>query len=77
MPQTVQNLLSVESDMNHKQLKPFMVSYVDANYEDVHDRLVLAQSERHAIKVVLETYEDAKFVFNSKAVTKTPQTEAA
>ena len=63
--------------MDDKQLKTFMVSYVNANYEDVHDELVLAQSEPHAIKVVLETYEDARFVFNSKAVTGTPQTEAA
>ena len=62
--------------MDDKQLKPFTVSYVNANYEDEHDKLVLTQSEPHAIKAVLETYEDAKFVFNSKAVTKTPQTEA-
>ena len=66
----------MESNMNDNQLKPFMVNYVNANYEDVLDKLVLAQSEPHAIKVVLETYEDTKFVFNSKAVTKTPQTEA-
>ena len=63
--------------MDDKQLKPFMVSYVNAHYEDVHDQLVFARSEPHAIIVVLETYEDAKFVFNSKAVTETLQTEAA
>jgi len=77
MPQTVQILFSMENNMNDKQLKPYMVSYVNANYEDLHDKLVLLQSEPHAIKVVLEKYEDSKFVFNSKAVTKTPRTEAA
>ena len=63
--------------MNDNQLKPFKVSYVNAHYEDVHNKVVLAHSEPHAIKVVLETYEDAKFVFNSKAVNETLQTGVA
>ena len=63
--------------MSAPQLKPYFVSYVNAHYEDVHDQLVFAYSERHAIKIVLETYKDAKFVFDSKAVSETLETEAA
>ena len=63
--------------MSARQLKPYYVSYVNAHYEDVHDQLVFAYDEPHAIKTVLETYEDAKFVFDSKAVAETLETEPA
>ena len=63
--------------MEMEQLKPYFVSYVNAHYEDVHDQLVFAYNEPHAIKFVLETYEDAKFVFDSKEVAKTLRTKAA
>ena len=60
-----------------QQLKPYFVSYVNAHYEDVHDQLVFAYNEPHAIKFVLKTYEDAKFVFDAKEVAETLHTEAA
>ena len=63
--------------MTLPQLKPYLVSYVNAQYEDVHDQLVFAYDEPHAIKTVLETYEDAKFVFDSKAVAEILETEPA
>ena len=63
--------------MSVPQLKPYLVDYVNAHYEDVHDQLVFAYDEPHAIKTVLETYEDAKFVFDTKAVAETLETEAA
>ena len=63
--------------MKVQQLKSYFVSYVNAHYEDVHDQLVFAYNEPHAIKFVLETYEDAKFVFDSKEVAETLHNEAA
>ena len=63
--------------MKVQQLKPYFISYVNAHYEDVHDKLVSAYNEPHAIKFVLETYEDAKFVFHTKEVAETLHTEAA
>ena len=63
--------------MSVPQLKPYLVGYVNAHYEDVHDQLVFAYDEPHAIKTVLEIYEDAKFVFDTKAVAETLETEAA
>ena len=63
--------------MEMQQLKSYFVSYVSAHYEDIHDQLVFAYNEPHAIKILLETYEDAKFVFHSKEVAETLHTEAA
>ena len=63
--------------MEVQQLKPYFVSYVNAHYEDVHDQLVFAYNEPQAIKFVLETYKDAKFVFDSKEVAETFHTKAA
>jgi hypothetical protein len=39
---------------------------VNKHYEDVDDQLVFAYDEAHATKIVLETYQDAKFVFQSR-----------
>ena len=63
--------------MKVQQLKYFFFSYVNAHYEDVYNQLVFAYNESHAIKIVLETHEDAKFVFDSKEVAKNLHTEAA
>ena len=60
-----------------QQLKSCFVSYVNAHYEDVHEQLVFAYNEPHAIKIVLETYEDTKFVFDSKEVADTLHNDAA
>ena len=49
-------------------LKPYLIGYVNANYEDVDDQLVFAYDEAHATKIVLETYQDAKFVFQSRPI---------
>ena len=48
-------------------LKPYLIGYVNKHYEDVDDQLVFAYDEAHATKIVLETYQDAKFVFQSRA----------
>ena len=63
--------------MKVQKIKSYFVSYVNENYEDVHDQLVFAYNEPHAIKVVLETYKDAKFVIDSKEVAETLHTDAA
>ena len=49
-------------------LKPYLIGYVNAHYEDVDDQLVFAYDEAHATKIVLETYQDAKFVFQSRPI---------
>ena len=41
---------------------------MNENYEDVDDQLVFAYDEAHATKIVLETYQDAKFVFQSRPI---------
>ena len=47
-------------------LKPYLIGYVNEHYEDVDDQLVFAYDEAHATKIVLDTYQDAKFVFQSR-----------
>ena len=51
-----------------KELKPFLVGFVNGNYEDVDDQLVFAYNEAHAIETILQTFDDAKFVYNSQQV---------
>ena len=50
--------------MSQQQLKPFLVGYVSNHYEDIDDALVFAYNEAHAIRVVLETDQDAKFAYS-------------
>ena len=45
-----------------KELKPYLVGYVNGHYEEVDDRLVFAYDELHAIETILQTFDDAKFV---------------
>ena len=49
-----------------KELKPYLVGYVNGHYEEVDDRLVFAYDELHAIETILQTFDDAKFVYESK-----------
>ena len=49
-----------------KELKPYLVGYVNGLYEEVDDQLVFAYSEVHAIETILQTFDDAKFVYASK-----------
>ena len=52
--------------MLEKELKPYLVGYVNCHYEEVDDRLVFAYDELHAIETILQTFDDAKFVYDSK-----------
>ena len=52
--------------MIEKELKPYLVGYVNGHYEEVDDQLVFAYDEAHAIETILHTFEDAKFVYESK-----------
>ena len=52
--------------MLKNELKPFLVGYVNGHYEEVDDQLVFAYNEAHAIATILQTFDDAKFVYNSK-----------
>ena len=54
--------------MLERYLKPYLIGYVNEHYEDVDDQLVFAYDEAHATKIVLETFKDAKFVFQSRPV---------
>ena len=56
----------LENAMFRKELKPYLVGYVNGHYEEVDDQLVFASNEAHAIQTILQTFDDAKFVFNSK-----------
>ena len=54
--------------MLERYLKPYLIGYVNEHYEDVDDQLVFAYDEAHATKIVLETFKDAKFVFQSRPI---------
>jgi hypothetical protein len=56
----------VEKAMFRKELKPYLVGYVNGHYEEVGDQLVFAYDEAHAIETILQTFNDAKFVYDSK-----------
>jgi len=43
-----------------------LVGYVNGHYEEVDDQLVFAYDELYAIKTILQTFDDAKFVYESK-----------
>ena len=59
----------LENAMLRKELKPYLVGYVNGHYEEVDDQLVFAYNEAHAIETILQTFDDAKFVYNSKQLT--------
>ena len=52
--------------MFRKELKPYLVGYDNGHYEEVGDQLVFAYDEAHAIETILQTFDDAKFVYDSK-----------
>ena len=52
--------------MLRKELKTYLVSYVNGHYEEVDDQLVFSYNEAHAIETILQTFDDAKFVYKSK-----------
>ena len=54
--------------MHERYLKPYIIGYVNEHYEDMDDQLVFAYDEAHATRIVLETFTDAKFVFQSRPV---------
>ena len=56
----------LEKTMLERELKPYLVGYVNGNYEEVDDQLVFAYNEAHAIETILYTFDDAKFVYESK-----------
>ena len=56
----------LEKTMLEKELKPYLVGYVNGHYEEVDDQLVFAYNEAHAIETILQTFNDAKFVYESK-----------
>ena len=56
----------MEKAMFRKELKPYLVGYVNGHYEEVGDQLVFAYDEAHAIETILQTFNDAKFVYDSK-----------
>ena len=56
----------MEKIMLRNELKPYLVGFVNGHYEEVNDQLVFAYNEAHAIETILETFDDAKFVYDSK-----------
>ena len=52
--------------MLRKKLKTYFVGYVNGHYEDEDDQLVFASNEAQAVEAILQTFDDAKFVGDSK-----------
>ncbi len=49
-----------------KELKPYLVGCVNGLYEEVDDHLVFASSEVYATETIMQTFDDAQFVYDSK-----------
>jgi len=58
--------------MSQQQLKTFLVGYVFNHDADIDDALVFAYNEDRAIRVVLETDQDAKFSYSSEPLIEEP-----
>ena len=56
--------------MNKPFLQPFYISYVNGNCEEIDDELVFAGSETDAIRKILMTYEDTKFVYQTQSASE-------
>ena len=68
----------MENNQNDEhRLLPYLLGYVNSNYEDINDQLFFAYDDPHAVRIVLETYSDAEFAFESRAVSETFNQEAA
>ena len=52
--------------MLEKRPRLYLAGFVNGHYEEVDDQLVFAYNEAHAIDTILKTYNDAKFVYESK-----------
>ena len=49
-----------------ERLRPYLVGFVNGHNEKVDDQIVFAYNEAYAIETNLKTYDDAKFVYESK-----------
>ena len=58
--------------MSQQQFIPFLVGYVSNHYQDIDDALVFAYNEAHAIQVVNQTDQDAKFAYSSEPLIEEP-----
>ena len=52
--------------MLEERLRPYLVGFVNGHYEELDDQLVFAYNEAHAIDTILQTFKEAKFVYESK-----------
>ena len=52
--------------MLEEQLRPYLVGFVNGHCEEIDDQIVFAYNEAHAIETILKTYDDAKYVYESK-----------
>ena len=48
-------------------LRPFYVSYVNGDNQEIDEELVFAESEPEAVRTILTTFEDTKFVYETKS----------
>ena len=48
-------------------LQPFYVSYVNGDNQEIDEELVFAESEPEAVRKILTTFEDTKFVYETKS----------
>ena len=49
--------------MTQPFLQPFYVSYVNGDNQEIDEELVFAKSEPDAMRQILTTFEDTKFVY--------------
>ena len=53
--------------MTQPFLQPFYVSYVNGDNQEIDEELVFANSEPDAMRQILTTFEDTKFVYETKS----------
>ena len=53
--------------MTQPLLHPFYVSYVNGDNQEIDEELVFAKSEPDAMRQILTTFEDTKFVYETKS----------
>ena len=63
----IATMLRKDIRMTKSFLQQFYVSYVNGDNQEIDEELVFAESEPDAVRTILTTFEDAKFVYETKS----------
>ena len=60
-------MMRKDIQMTQPFLQPFYVSYLNGDNQEIDEELVFAKSEPDAMRQILSTFEDTKFVYETKS----------